>query len=280
MIHYYCLFIVLIISWIVGIVVYIAQKITNEAKQRENFLVLHYEFKKSDKKRILAEDITKTQQELTVEFKKLQRNITKTLLDNDLDKAILLTEKYSEIVNAIAKKKENTLSSDLQTDNLTVKKLLKLHCELFPENYELAGKIRKVSVCIEGEKSKQPRLLPPPSDKVPHLLKNILLWWRDKSKQLQNSSKEEKIDAIAQFHHQFLVIHPFLDGNGRVARLLLELQLKEQFRQDIKIEFSKEEYYKALSCADQKDRTKLNKLIANLLEKNQKNSPLKFYYNA
>ncbi len=270
------IFVILIISWLVGIVVYIAQKILNEAKQRENFLILYYEFKRSDKKRILAEDITKNQKELTVEFKKLQSNITKSLLNNDLDQAMLLAEKYTEIVNAIAKKKENTLSADLHTENLTVKRLLKLHCELFPKNYELAGKIRKVRVCIEGEKSKEPRLLPPPADKVPHLLKNILLWWRDKSIQLQNSPKEEKIDAIAQFHHQFLVIHPFLDGNGRVARLLLKLQLQEQFQKNIEIEFSKTEYYDALSLADKKDKTKLKELIQNLLEKDQKNSPLEF----
>jgi fido (protein-threonine AMPylation protein) len=279
-INYSCLFIVLIISWVVGVTVYIAQKKINEAKQRENFLVLYYEFKKSDKKNILAEDITKTQKELTIEFKKLQKNITKSLLNNDLDKAISLANKYSEIVNAIAKKKENKLTSDLQTENLTLNKLLKLHCSLFPENYELAGKIRKVSVCIEGEKFKQPRLLPPPADKVSYLLKNILLWWRDKSKKLQNSTKEEKIDAIVQFHHQFLVIHPFLDGNGRIARLLLGLQLKEQFQKDIKVDFPKKEYYKALSCADKKDRTQLNRLITNLLDEKLINSPLKSYYNA
>lgn len=276
MITYHGLFIVLVISWLISIIVYIAQKRINETKQRENFLILYYEFKKSDKKRILAEDITKAQKELAAECKQLQRNITKCLLGNDLDKAIVLAEKYSEIVNAFAKKKENTLSSDLQTDNLTVKKLLKLHCELFPENYELAGKIRKVRVCIEGEKSKEPRLLPPPADKVPHLLKNILLWWSEKSKQLQNSSKEEKIDAIGQFHHQFLVIHPFMDGNGRVAKLLLGLQFKEQFQKNIKVQFLQKDYYKALSIADKKDRTQLNKLLVNLLEKSEKNSPLKF----
>ena len=251
---------------------YIAQKRINEAKQRENFLVLYYEFKKSDKKNILAEDITKTPQELTREFKKLQKSITRSLVTNDLDNAILLAEKYSEIVNAFAKKKENKLTtSNLQTETLTLNQLLKLHCSLFPENYELAGKIRKVRVCIESEKSKQPRLLPPPADKVKYLLKNILLWWRDKSKKLQNSTKEEKIDAIVQFHHQFLVIHPFLDGNGRIARLLLGLQLKEQFQKDIEIEFSKIEYYKALSCADKKDRTPLNGLITTLLDKKLRN---------
>ncbi len=260
--------------------IYIAQKRISETRQRENFLILYYEFKKSDKKRILAEDITKTQNKLAAEFRKLQRKITKALANNDLDNAIALAEKYSEIVSAIAKKKENTLSSDLQTDNLTIKKLLKLHCSLFPKNYELAGKIRKVRVCIESEKSKRPRLLPPPADKVQHLLTNILLWWCDKSKKIQNSTKEEKIDAIVQFHHQFLVIHPFLDGNGRVARLLLGLQLKEQFQKDVKVEFSKDEYYKALSCADNKDRTKLIELVANLLNGKLENSPLKKpFYN-
>jgi Fic family protein len=259
------LFVLLIVSWLACIVLYIAQKRINEAKQRENFLILYHEFKASGKNDILAEDITKTEETLTREFKNLQKKITGALGKNDLDKANLLADKYMQIVNAIAKKKENKLTSDLNTDSITLSNILKLHGYLFPKNYELAGKIRTVRVYIEGKKQQPARLLPPPADKVRYLLKNILLWWRGKSKQLQNSSEEDKIDAITQFHHQFLVIHPFLDGNGRLARLLLKLQLKEQFQKDIDVKFNKADYYRALSRADQRDKTELHQLIANLL---------------
>lgn len=271
-----------ITCWIIDILTHIKQKKVNEIKERENFLVLYRELK-TPKTRISVEDITKTEIELTIEFKNLQKKITKALNKSDIDKAILLADKYLKVANTIAKKKENKINSeDIQIENLTIKELLKLHSSLFPENYELAGKIRKVRVWIEGEKPKEPRLLPPPSDKVLYLLKNILFWWENKSKEIQNSTKEEKIKAIAQFHHQFVVIHPFLDGNGRIARLLLELQLKELFGRNIKLEISKnkKEYYKALSDADKKDMTQLINLITNLVDKKSNSRTSNNYFHS
>ncbi|WPL19225.1 mobile mystery protein B [Thiorhodovibrio winogradskyi] len=40
--------------------------------------------------------------------------------------------------------------------------------------------------------------------------------------------KAESILAVAAAHHRFLWIHPFLDGNGRVARLMSQAVLQEQ----------------------------------------------------
>ena len=267
-----------ITSGIIGIFLYIQQKKQNDAKERENFLVLYYELK-TPKPGIYVEDITKTEEELTIEFKNLQKKITKNLGKGNIDGAILLVEKYLKIVNTIAKKKESKISSEnFQFENLTIKELLKLHSSLFPENYELSGKIRKVRVWIEGERPKEPRLLPPPADKVYYLLKNIIFWWEHKSKEIRNGTKEEKIKALAQFHHQFVVIHPFLDGNGRVARLLLELQLKELFGRNIKLDVSKnkKEYYKVLSDADKKDMTELINFITGLVDK----KPTSIYFSS
>lgn len=263
---------------ILDILLHIKQKEWNEARERENFLIFYYELK-NPQTRISVEDITKTESELTKEFKRLQRKITRALKKSNIDKVVVFVDKYLDIVNAIAKKKESKIDSEnIQIESLTIKELLRLHCALFPENFELAGKIRKVRVRIEGDKPEKPRFLPPPADKVKYLLKNILFWWRNKSKQLQDGTKEEKIKAVAQFHHQFVVIHPFLDGNGRVARLLLELQLKELFGRTIKLEVSKnkKEYYKALADADRKDMSKLMGMITNAVDKKSNNKNFSF----
>ena len=266
-INYFCIGI--IAGSILSILIYIKKRKSDEIRERENFLVLYYELK-NPKTHILVEDITKNEAELTTEFKRLQKNIGNALRKGNIDKTLNLVDKYLSIVNVIAKKKEAKINTaTLQIESLTTRELLKLHSALFPENYELAGKIRKVRVRIEGDKPEKPRFLPPPADKVPYLLKNTLSWWQNKSKQIHSGTKEEKIKAVAQFHHQFVVIHPFLDGNGRIARLLLEVHLRELFGNPVKLDISKtkKEYYKALSDADKKDMSKLIGLITNTVDK-------------
>ena len=43
------------------------------------------------------------------------------------------------------------------------------------------------------------------------------------------STTASKLTALAIFHHRFLLIHPFLDGNGRTARALLMQQCLDLF---------------------------------------------------
>ncbi len=70
--------------------------------------------------------------------------------------------------------------------------------------------------------------IPPTAKEVPNLTEKLLTNWRDGYDKLNDSSnKELKIEKIAQFHNDFLAIHPFLDGNGRVARFILNQQVSE-----------------------------------------------------
>lgn len=40
-------------------------------------------------------------------------------------------------------------------------------------------------------------------------------------------TKPRQVIAVAAAHHRFLWIHPFLDGNGRIARLMWHAMLME-----------------------------------------------------
>lgn len=72
------------------------------------------------------------------------------------------------------------------------------------------GKYRKVqNYIIDGRKNVVYR--PPMASKVPRLMKELFEWLR----------REREANAIivsAIFHHQLVTIHPFTDGNGRIAR--------------------------------------------------------------
>ncbi|MCH2081010.1 MAG: Fic family protein [Saprospiraceae bacterium] len=92
----------------------------------------------------------------------------------------------------------------------------------------------------------------------PYLVKkemdNLLIWT---NKNIQNSAIHPLI-IVATFIYEFLSIHPFQDGNGRLSRLLTTLLLLKQgydFMQYIsfenQIELRKQEYYRALMNAQQ-----------------------------
>jgi Fic family protein len=66
------------------------------------------------------------------------------------------------------------------------------------------------------------RHLPPEHADLPRFLTRF-----DQAYQAPTLSKFRKIQAIGAVHHRFLWIHPFLDGNGRVARLMSHALFKQ-----------------------------------------------------
>ena len=74
------------------------------------------------------------------------------------------------------------------------------------------GKYRKVQVYVGDHK-------PPPPGKVPHLMKEFLDWLNNRSHQYH------PVLSSAIAHFEIATIHPFRDGNGRVARALASWEL-------------------------------------------------------
>jgi fido (protein-threonine AMPylation protein) len=62
-------------------------------------------------------------------------------------------------------------------------------------------------------------------------------------------SKEYKAEVIAFYHASLLAIHPFLDGNGRVARTILDFQTKRMLGHSLSQNIGRDEYVEALGRA-------------------------------
>ena len=87
--------------------------------------------------------------------------------------------------------------------------------------------------------------------------------------ELENENIYHHVIISAWFHHAFSIIHPFQDGNGRVARLLSSLILikKELFPFTVNRD-ERKQYLDALECADNGDP---NDLVS-FFSKNQKHN--------
>ncbi|MGB0525482.1 MAG: Fic family protein, partial [Flammeovirgaceae bacterium] len=82
-------------------------------------------------------------------------------------------------------------------------------------------------------------------EETPAKMHDLLAWYRNDTKD------KEPILVAAEFHYRFIRIHPFDDGNGRTARILMNFILMKHGYPPVIIKTEdKENYYNALRQAD------------------------------
>ncbi len=122
---------------------------------------------------------------------------------------------------------------------------------------EFAGRYRDGQVRIIGA-----NFIPPAGHKVPDLMTEFV-------KKVTIQQKRGNFLSLATFaHHRFVWIHPFFDGNGRTARLFMNLLLmKEGYPPAIILKNDRKKYYDALNQANKENYEKLTLLIGQAIER-------------
>ena len=135
--------------------------------------------------------------------------------------------------------------------------VLKLHGLVMDGVDASAGRYREWGVKISGS-----TFSPPPSSEVPERVSALLEWLRG------NPDELSPLELAAQLMHRFSQIHPFVDGNGRVGRLLMNLVLIRvgyPFITSISYR-DRARYLRALQEADEGNPRQLVGLIARSVE--------------
>lgn len=135
--------------------------------------------------------------------------------------------------------------SQLRDHSIMEQAVLKMH-ELFYQNIEpgYAGRYRDIRVLITG--SQYPVAAP---EKIQREMDRLFEW----------AGKERDgyhpVEFAAQLHKRFVFIHPFKDGNGRVARLLMNLALiQDGYLPVIVPPILRQDYVSLLERAHREDR--------------------------
>jgi Fic family protein len=97
---------------------------------------------------------------------------------------------------------------------------------------------------------------------IEELLDELIYWYTTEAKDMHPVIK------ASIFHHRFVWIHPFYDGNGRTVRLLYNLLLmNEGYPPAIILKVDRKKYYAALNLANTYKYSKLVFLIAQAAER-------------
>jgi Fic family protein len=81
------------------------------------------------------------------------------------------------------------------------------------------GEVRRSQNWIGGSRPGNAAYVPPPPDKLPHLLSAFETY-------IHAGDQLPKLVQTGLLHVQFETIHPYLDGNGRIGRLMIALLLE------------------------------------------------------
>ncbi len=132
------------------------------------------------------------------------------------------------------------LNERIKDDNLEIslKLILDIHKtithDLLSSTY--SGKLRKKPVIVNDPKTHKTVYLPPNSEDVEKLILNLINFIN------QSNNSLDPLIIAGIFHKQMVIIHPFIDGNGRTTRLATKVLLAKMGLNTFNL-FSFENYY-------------------------------------
>ena len=230
-----------------------AEKLLSEIQQKKDLLASLRPLDKTELKRLQEDFIIETTYDSNaIEGSTISLDETYMILKEGITVGGKSIKEHLEIVGfkeafdyvvELAKDKKSLLKE---------KDIQDIHYPVLQENKQSRGIYRSVPVRVGSHIAPQPYMVRP-------LMEQLL---RDNEEWL----KENPLIAVSKFHLEFETIHPFIDGNGRTGRLLLNLELIKNGYLPINIKYKDVlEYYNCFNAYrknDDKDYSEMLKLVA------------------
>lgn len=122
------------------------------------------------------------------------------------------------------------------------------------------GRYRQTPIRVFGADIKFPS-----SEKVPQLIKNMIYWYKE------NKNKYHQFELATLVSMKLVTIHPFLDGNGRVSRLVMNFLLSKKNYPWINIyNRQRQKYLEATRKANDENYSLIFKFLISTLKQNLK----------
>ena len=181
---------------------------------------------------LTAGEVARLNEEFIIEYTYNSNAIegnTLTLRETDLVlRGLTIDQKpLKDHMEAVGHKEAFDFVSELVKDNVPISEniIKQIHYLVLADKKEDRGVYRRVPVRIMGAQHEpvQPYLIGP---KMEQLLYDFA------------ASTEHIVTKLARFHIEFEGIHPFIDGNGRTGRLLVNLELMKAGFPPIDIKFT------------------------------------------
>jgi fido (protein-threonine AMPylation protein) len=187
----------------------------------------------------------------------LERTVSSLVPQGVASSVALSTGVYPErLIDAVAS------WADLDAGDLRL-----LHREITDDQpWASGGKFRVINTWIGS--GARVTFVPPPSDEVPAALEAVLARWRERYAGLASASRSEIVKNLAGLHYGICAVHPFVDGNGRLARAVLDLAALNLLGRTIGpiLTADRLKYYESLRAANSGELRPLEHLIAEALD--------------
>jgi fido (protein-threonine AMPylation protein) len=276
-----------VISWAVTHWYYRRQK-RESAKDSRDLTIFFYNVLQQGGRleeilRIVDEKVTNLHghsvKDIEREFYLYNTRLVEKRIGEDRDAYLTTALTWKALADTIAEDRVGSLDFHILDANgsITSSALLRAHKEMFPSEYRWAGTWRDAFVSIQRAFTpltesrlaamSSMRITPIAPDRIVEELNRLLDRWNRNVADHKKSEIRSVAIALANFHQQFQLIHPFFDGNGRLGRAILREQVKFLTGYDLKQFTDQEAYLQALQASDAGETDALARYIESHIQR-------------